>query len=99
MTIIRIHLPENKCVSFLKSQPVDNLVMDTQRFFRQIKRFNDPPDAIPHERLLSYISDELHKLKARYNGLEQLAKAIGGDTLVVFNSYLNYVTKHLNNIN
>jgi hypothetical protein len=99
MTYIRVHIAPGTYVSFLKSKPIDDLVLETQRFFRHIKRLADPPDTIPDERLLSYARHTLIGLKRRYEGLDSLAKALKGDTESVYLSYRNYVEKHLNNLN
>ena len=98
MTQIRIHIAPGTYISFLKSKPIDDLVLETQRFFRYIRRLADPPDTVPDERLLSYARHNLIRLKQRYEGLESLSKALAGDTESVYLSYRNYVEKHLNNL-
>lgn len=96
MAIIRIHLGNNgESVSFLKSLPIDNLIKDTQQFLRTLKRYHEPPDHIHPDSILSFARIELNRLKSRYDGLQQLAKAMPGDTETLFNAYNSQVLQYL----
>lgn len=95
MTIIKIHLQNGQSVSFLKSLPIDNLIVDTQRFLRTLKRYQEPPDHIPTDSLIAYARIELNRLKQRFDGLIDLAKALPGDTETMFLAYYSQVEKYL----
>lgn len=98
MKTIRIHINPNCVITFAQSLPIDRLVTDTQRFFRQIKRLQEPPDTVPDERVICYALHSLKGLKRRFEGLESLAKALSGDTEIVYLAYKNQVEKHLNQL-